>query len=131
MALDLEGAVLCTETVLWFLLEETLEQVSQFMGNVGWYVGVAKLDFIEEFRSILRVKRGQSYHHFVDERTQTPPIHRFPMPLFVKDLRGQILWCPANGVSVIVGDIHFGESEVSKAEVSVLIDENILRFQTE
>lgn len=131
MTLDLERAVLCAETVLGFLLEEALKKVSQLMRNVRWNIGVAELDFIEEFRPVLRVKGRQSDHHLVDERTQTPPINRLSMSLLVKDLRGQILGRSANRVSIIVGDIHFGESEVREAKVAVLINKDILWFQTE
>ena len=131
VALDLKGAILGAQTILWLLLEETLKKVSQLVRNIGRDVGVAELDLIEQFRPVFGVKRRQSDHHFIDERTQAPPIHWFPMPLLVKDLRREVLRRAADGVSIIVGDIHLGEPEVSQSEIPVLIDQDILWFQTE
>lgn len=131
MTLDLEGAVLGAQSILWLLLEETLEKVPQLVGNIGRDVGVAELDLIEQLRPVFGVERRQSHHHFIDERTQTPPIHWFPMPLFIKNLRGEVLRRPADGVSIIVSDIHLGEPEVGQSEIPVLINQDILWFQTE
>lgn len=131
MTLDLKGAVLGAQAILWLLLEETLKKVPQLVGNVRRNVGIAELDLIKQLRPVFGVERRQSDHHFVDERTQAPPIHWFPMSLLVKDLRREVLRRSADGVSIIVSDIHLGEPEVSQSEISVLIDKDILRFQAE
>ena len=87
MTLDLKGSILAAQTILWLLLEKTLKKVPQLVGNIRWNVGVAELDLIKQLRPIFGVERRQPDHHFVDERTQTPPIHWFPMSLLVKNLR--------------------------------------------
>ena len=131
VALYLKRPVLGAQPVLWLLLEEALKQVPQLVGNIGRNVGVAEFYLVEELRPVLGVKRRQPDHHFVDERAQTPPIHWLSMPLLVEDLGSEILRRPADGVGIIVGDVHFGEPEVSEPEIPVLIDEDVLWFQTE
>ena len=78
------------------------------MTHIGRDIGTAELDLVEEFRSTLRVERGQTDHHFVDEGPKTPPIYRFPMPLLIKDLRSKILRGSADRIGIAICDFHFG-----------------------
>ncbi len=126
----LQRSIFSSQSVLRFLLEQVLQEVSQLMAHVGWNIGIAKLNLIKELRPTLGVERWEPHNHFIDEGSKTPPINRFSMSLLIENLGGKIFRCTTDRVGVIIGNIHFGESKVSEAEVALLIDQNIFGFQT-
>ena len=99
--------------MFWLLLEKAFQQISEFVTNIGWDVGVAELYLVKKLGATFRVERGKPNHHFVDKRSETPPVHWLSMALLVENLRSEVLGGSTNGEGVIVGDFHFGQSEVS------------------
>ncbi len=91
MLLYLFGPALCPESVLRFFLEQHLQQTFEVFAHVVGNVGIAELDLVKEFRATFGVKRGQPDNHFINQGSQTPPIDRFSMALFVENLRGKVL----------------------------------------
>lgn len=88
-------------------------------------------DGLEELHTILAAEWRKPTYHLVDETRQAPPIHIGPMPNLLDDLRGKVLWGTADGGGAFFVLKDLGESEVRKFDVSVLVDDHILRLEAE
>lgn len=66
--------------------------------------------------------------HFVDEDTESPPIHSLSVPLIEDDLRRDVLRCSTDGKSSTLSE-HLRESKVSQLQVAVISDQQILRLE--
>ena len=74
-----------------------LSPLAQPKGYLGRHVGALAErrgeDFVIHHTTILIIKRRQSSDHFVDQRAQRPPIHRFAVRLHSKGETGEtFLW---------------------------------------
>ena len=96
------------------------------IGNIG----VAELNFIKQLRPAFGVKWRQTHNHLIDQRTQTPPINRFSMPLFIQNLGSQILRSTTYRESIALGDVHFRKAKISEPEISNLVNQDIFGFET-
>ena len=101
------------------------------MTGVWRDVWIAKFYFVEEFRAALRIERWKSNYHFIDERSETPPVDGLAMTLFIENFRSKILRSSANRIGIIISDIHFGKTKVSEPQISLFIDQNVFRLETE
>jgi hypothetical protein len=119
---------LCSESVLRFFLEQHLQQTFEVFAHVVGNVRIAELDLVKELRPTFGVKRRQPHNHFINQGSQTPPINRFSMSLFIENLRGKVLRSATDRKGIALGDIHFGESKISESQIADFVNENILWF---
>jgi hypothetical protein len=67
----------------------------------------------------------------MNETAETPPIDINTMTHFLNDFWSQIFWCSTDGHGdTVLAVEYFGESEVSKFDISLTINDNIFGFQT-
>lgn len=105
MVFNLKGTF-GSQSILRFLLEKTLKQISQLVTHKNWDFRICKLYLVKKLSSAFGVERRQTDNHFIDNRAKTPPINRFTMTLFVKNFRCKILWGSANGCCIWFFDFH-------------------------
>ena len=92
---DFFGA-LSAESLVGVLLEESVEQTAQLDTDEGRVVGVAELDFVEEFCTVLGVEGWKADDHLEYDRSQTPPVDGFAMTLFGQHFRSEVLGSAAD-----------------------------------
>lgn len=76
-----------------------------------------------------RVEGREPNNHFIGQDTQSPPVHWEGVAALNQDLWGQVVWSTAEGVGLCISFEHFGETEVSEADVSILVHQDVLRFK--
>lgn len=129
MGLDFSCAALSAQTRLWLLLEKAFQEIAQLVSGVGRDVGIAELDLVEELRPALGVEGREPDHHFVDEGAEAPPVNGLAVALLVEYFGGEVFGSAADGVGVIVSDVHFGEAEISEAQVALFVDEDVFGLE--
>ena len=80
-----------------------------------------------DHQRIVISKRVDPCDHLVDEHAEGPPIHWFPMPFFLQNLRSQVLWRAAECKSPALDS--FGKAEVSEFEISIAANQYVLWFE--
>lgn len=75
------------------------------------------------------VEWRESYDHFVCQNTEGPPVDWERMPLLSQYFWSQILWCSAEGVSLLILLEDLGQSKVCQTDVAVFAHEDIFRLQ--
>ena len=70
------------------------------------------LDLVVHFVDVLRVERWNAHGEFVQENTQTPPIHSLAVADTGYYLGGQILGSAAEGVCLVVRSDVLGQPEI-------------------
>ena len=109
--------------------EQFIEEVFQVVAPLFVQIGLLVFDLIEEVASVFGVKWWKSMHQLIDDRTQTPPIHCFPMSFLLYHLRCQVLRRPTYRKSIIISEyIVLGESKVSEFDVPISPNQHILRL---
>ena len=107
-----------------------LDEVEAVGREVLWVLRLSVLDRLEQLLAVLRVEGRQAGEHFVNDRSQAPPVDRFSMSLAREDFWGQVLRRAAEGVRVvIVLDVLLREAEVGEFRVAVLVDEHVFRLE--
>lgn len=76
----------CAQSILRFFLKKPFEKVPQFVTNKNWYIRIGELNLIEKLLSALGVEGREADNHFVDDRSEAPPIHRLAVALLVEYL---------------------------------------------
>ena len=76
---------------------------------------------------IIVVEGVDSCDHLIGENAERPPVDGLSVPLVQQDLGREILWGTAKSIGSCL--TIFGETEVSKLEVALTVDQDILRFQ--
>ena len=78
-----------------------------------------------------RLERVHASEHLVEDEAEGVPIDRVAVLFVTDDLRGQILRRTTErlGAAVSILKARFRETEVSKADMPLIIDQNILRLQ--
>lgn len=66
--------------------------------------------------------------HLENEHTKCPPVHCFPVPLVQYNLRGNILWSPADCEGTTFSQL-LGKPEISKFKIPVIRKQQILWLQ--
>lgn len=111
------------------LSEQLIEEVFQVVAPLFVQIWLLVLDLIEEIASVLGVKRWKSMHQLIDDRSQTPPIHCFPMSFLLYHLWRQVLRRPAYRKSIIIPKyIVLRQSKVSEFDVPISPNQHILRL---
>lgn len=69
--------------------------------------------------------------HLVQQRAQTPPVHRLPVARAVQDFRRQVFRRAAEGLraAVRLGNALLAEPEVGESDVALLGQQHVLRLQ--
>ena len=76
---------------------------------------------------ILIKERRISSKHLIDEDAKRPPVHGLVVALGLDDLRGQVLWCTAQGPGS-VRDL-LGKPKVSDDYMAFSVKENVFWFE--
>jgi hypothetical protein len=82
--------------LLGTLDEKLTKEVSDAFTPILIHIGLSILYFLEQFISILGVKRGKTVHQFVNDGPQAPPVHCFAVPLLLDHFRSQVLRRPTD-----------------------------------
>ena len=77
----------------------------------------------------LGVEGGAADQHLVGKDADGPPVHWEGVTLVAKDLWRDIVRRPAESLCLLVPFEHLSEPKISKAEIAILIHQNILRFE--
>lgn len=79
---------------------------------------------------VLVVERRQSRQHLVQQHTQGPPIDSLGVALSMQKFGRKVFGCTAECVGLVfVLHVQLAETEVTKCDVTDVIDENVLRLQ--
>jgi len=68
-------------------------------------------------------------HHFISEDTERPPISSFIISSTLKNFRSKILWRSAEGFGSLSISYNFSHSEICETDITILIHEDILKFE--
>ena len=83
-----------------------------------------------DFFLVPRVERRQSCYKFIKESSQSVEIDSIRMPCFLDHFRRHVLSAAAKTVSDIPAvESHFGQTEVCNFNMSVMVNQQILRFE--
>ena len=101
------------------------------MAFLIWEVYGLLLDKLIHFGVILctSVEGRESHNHLVCQDTQGPPIYRERVTLLGQDFWCQIVRSSTERCCFGISFENFSESEISETNVSILVHEDILRFQ--
>jgi hypothetical protein len=88
------------------------------------------LDQVVHLVLVLVVKGGYPNDHLVYQDAEGPPVGREVMARADNHFRGEVLWSPTKRIRLARGvGCDFCESEVSKHDVAVSVNQDIFRFQ--
>lgn len=118
-----------------------LENIGRVGREIGRNIDGRLLDLVEQSLLVaaiegrLRVTPASRTHpsgqHFVQQRAQTPPVHRLSVPGAVQDLRSEVFRRAAEGLRASIGlrDAFFAQPEVGESHVALLGQQHVLRLQ--
>lgn len=79
---------------------------------------------------VLVIEGWDADDHLIDEDAEGPPVQGMVMAGTKNHLRRQVLRCAAEGVRLLPLRIFdLGEAEVRKEDVSIIVEQDILRLQ--
>ena len=89
------------------------------------------LDQIVHFVVVIAasIEGRETDNHLISEDTQSPPVYRETVSFLVQNFRGEILRSTAEGVGLGIILEDLSQTEVSQADVSVLVHQYVLRLQ--
>lgn len=117
----------------WVFLEKSHDQINKWMTDFfieDWFIIQY---FLEHLCSIIGVKRWSLINHFIKTAPKCPPVEGLSMPSFLNHFWRSIFAGSTDGRSPNMIRINSGfrHSKVSKFQVSIFINKNVLRFQAE
>mmetsp|Transcript_17380 Transcript_17380/g.40346 ORF Transcript_17380/g.40346 Transcript_17380/m.40346 type:complete len:274 (-) Transcript_17380:84-905(-) len=100
-------------------------------GKITGYLQGSALQTTKQFGPIRGIPGRQSRHHFVHQHPQSPIVHAKSMTRLGQNLGGHVLGSPAHGGGPLAGmsDSRLGQSKVPQFDVTIGIQQHILRFQ--
>ena len=136
MCKHLLEASLGAEAIRRGLLQQLCDEVFAVFGHRDvvalwvWEVDRLLLDQLVHFRVILRarVERREPYNHLVSQNSERPPVHGERMPTLDQNFGRQIVRRSAEGECLSISFQHLCKSEVSEANIPVLVHQNVLRL---
>ena len=94
---------------------------------MGRELVVAIHDLLVDAQGVVVVERRVARKHFEDQHAQRPPVDELVVALALDDLWSQVLRRAAEGVGAVADDL--GKAEVGDLDVSLLVDEEVLRLE--
>ena len=97
--------------------------------ELSWELDLLVQSHLEDLVWVLGHERGSSVKGLVDEDAKGVPVHRRVVALVLNDLGGDVLGSAAERVSSVTWQELLDEAEVSELDVSILLDQHILRLE--
>jgi len=134
---NFRDATLGTETIGGVLLKELGDEVLAVVTHVdlvAFWVGEVDSTLLDHLVHLFVVitlgEEGRASHdHFVGQDSDGPPVDGEAVTRVRKDLRGQIVGCSAEGVGLLTVLKNLSQSEISEAEVTILIHQDVFRLK--
>jgi hypothetical protein len=84
-------------------------------------------NFLVDHHRVVIIEGVNSYKHFVEKDTESPPVDGFRMTFVKNNFGREVLRGSAEGVSLSIDDLS--KTEVSQLQITVCINQNVFRFQ--
>lgn len=75
------------------------------------------------------IKRRESYDHFVGQNSDSPPVYRECVTLFMQYFRCKVVWCAAKRKSLCTIVKNLSQAEICKADIPIFIHQDVFWFQ--
>ena len=131
----LEGIFTASETCLPILVEQLHDNIHELITIVNTVLSLVREDdtrlpdLEQKQASFLVVERCHADQHLVDQDTKGPPIDTEVMPLLSDHFGSQVLWSTAKSAGQVVLRECFGEAIVNDLQVTLLVKEDVLKFE--
>ena len=107
--------------------EQMLYQTLRILLKVSRELNFTLQDFLINRHGVVVIKGVDARYHFVGQNTESPPVYRRSMALIEQDLGGEVFGRAAERVGS--GFTVFCKTEVSKLEITFMVDEDIFGLE--